>query len=365
MIKRAKPLHGVSAGLAMAACLTLPAFAQAPSAPSPYAITTPNGLDEEDFVQIGGIRQWVTIRGTDRANPVLLILGGTQVDGPGAILSPYVRTFQPWEKDFTVVQWDPRGAGKTFVAAGKSIGPDLTLDRLVQDGLELTDYLRGRLGKRKIVLLGVNFGSTVGVKMVMAKPELFSVYVGAGQIVKSRAERERFGYERLVRLATAAKDEAALADLKLSGPDPFREPRDPARVAAFQRAFVKYRGPVPTNPMQEALSAPHWTMGDLGAAQAAAALNEQALGRAWGESFDYGSLGPRLAVPVFVIQGEEASSAPAPMAKAWLGGLTAPKKLFVTIPGAGNHALETHTATYLELLDKHVRPVALAAERKR
>jgi len=365
MIKRAKLLHGVSIGLAVAAGLAFPASAQTPSAPSPYAITAPNGVDEEDFVQIGGIKQWVTIRGMDRANPVLLILGGTQVDGPGAILSPYVRTFQPWEKDFTVVQWDPRGAGKTFVAAGKTIGPDLTIDRLVQDGLELTDYLRGRLGKRKIVLLGVNFGSTVGVKMVMAKPELFSAYVGAGQIVKPRAERERFGYERLVRLATAAKDEAALADLKLSGPDPFREPRDPARIAAFQRAFVKYRGPVPANPMQEALSAPHWTMSDLGAAQAAAALNEQALGRAWGESFDYASLGPRLSAPVFVIQGEEASSAPAPMAKAWLDGLTAPKKLFVTIPGAGNHALETHTTAYLELLDKHVRPVALAAERKR
>jgi pimeloyl-ACP methyl ester carboxylesterase len=349
----------------MAAGLAFPALAQTPPAPNPYAITAPNGVDEEAFIEIGGIRQWVTIRGMDRANPVLLILGGTQVDGPGAILSPYVRTFQPWEKDFIVVQWDPRGAGKTFVAAGKTIGPDLTIDRLVQDGLELTDYLRGRLGKRKIVLLGVNFGSTLGVKMVMAKPELFSAYVGAGQIVKPRAERERFGYERLVRLATAAKDEAALADLKLSGPDPFREPRDPARVAAFQRAFVKYRGPVPANPMQEALSAPHWTMGDLGAAQAAAALNEQALGRAWGESFDYGALGPRLSVPVFVIQGEEASSAPAPMAKAWLDGLTAPKKLFVTIPGAGNHALETHTAAYLELLDKHVRPVALAAERKR
>jgi len=213
-------------------------------------------------------------------------------------------------------------------------------------------------------LLGVNFGSTLGVKMVMARPELFSAYVGAGQIVKPRAERERFGYEHLLRLATAAGDQAALADLKISGPDPFREPRDPARVAAFQRAFARYRGPVPANPMQEALGAPHWTMADLAAAQAAAARNEQVLGRAWGESFDYASLGPSLSVPVFVIQGEAGTTAPAPMAKAWLDGLKAPKKLFVTIPGAGNHALETHTAAYLALLDRHVRPLALAAERR-
>lgn len=339
-------------GLGVCVALAFPAFAKA------------QPIDEADFVQIGGIRQWVTIRGSDRANPVLLIVGGTQVDGPGAVLSPYVRTFQPWEKDFTVVQWDPRGAGKTFVANGSAIGPDLTIDRLVKDGLELTDYLRGHLGKTRIVLLGVNFGSNLAVKMIQAEPKLFSAYVAAGQITLPRAERERYGYERLVRLATAAKDEASLADLRVAGPDVWREPRDPARVAAFQRVFVRYRPPVPANPMQEAMNAPHWTIDELMAAQGAAAQNERAIGRAWGESYDYASLGSNLATPVFVFQGEEATSSPAPMAKAWLEGLRAPKKLFVAIPGAGNHALETHTAAYLALLDEYVRPLAVAAERK-
>lgn len=208
------------------------------------------------------------------------------------------------------------------------------------------------------MLLGVNFGSTLGVKMIMARPGLFSAYVAAGQIANPRAERERFGYARLVRLATAAGDQAALTDLKLAGADVWREPRDPARVAAFQRVFVKYRPPVPANPMQEALSAPHWTMDDLLAAQVAGAQNERALGRAWGEGFDYASLGPRLSVPVFVIQGEQATTSPAPMAKAWLDGLKAPKKVFATIPGGGNHALETHAADFLILLDRQVRPVA-------
>lgn len=337
---------------------------EAAPAASPYAITTPNGVDEEDFVQIGGVRQWVTIRGADRANPVLLIVGGPQVDGPGATLSPFVRTFQPWEKDFTVVQWDMRGAGKTFVAAGKTLGPDLTIDRMVEDGLELTNYLRGRLGKPRIVLLGVNFGSTIGVKMIIAKPELFSAYVAAAQVVKSRAEIERVGYERLLRLATAADDAAALADLKAAGADVWREPRDPARVAAFMRVSVKYLGaPVPGDRMREVLGDPHWTIGDMQAGFAALPLNEQKLGHAWAENFDFTSLGPRLAVPVFVIQGEENTNAPAPMSKAWLDGLKAPKKVFVTMPGAGNHAMETHTAAFLGLLDQHVRPVAVAADR--
>ncbi len=340
------------------------AFGQevAPSRQDEFVIATPGGIDEEEFVTIGGVRQWVTIRGMDRTNPVLLIVGGTQVDGPGAILSPYVRTFLPWERDFTVVQWDPRGMGKSFVEAGGVQDPDLTLDQLVQDGLELTDYLRQRLGKSRIVLLGVNFGSTLGVKMAMARPAAFSAYVGAGQIVSNRAERERFGYDRLLRLATAAGDEAALADLRVSGPDPWREPRDPARVAAFVRAGAKYRPPNPVNPMRQALGAPHWTMEDLAASQRAAALAEQRLGRDWGEHFDFSTLGPDLAVPVFVIQGEDNDTAPTPMAQAWLDGLRAPSKTFIAIPVAGNHAIETHTADVLSALNRAVRPVAVAAD---
>jgi pimeloyl-ACP methyl ester carboxylesterase len=335
----------------------------APSDPSPFAITTPNGIDEEDFVAVGGIKQWVTIRGSDRANPILLVIGGPQSDGPGSIMSPYIRTFQPWEKDFTVVQWDQRGTGKTFAAAGKTIGPDLTIDRLVQDGLELTDYLRRRLHKAKIVVMGIDFGSTVGVKMVMTRPAAFSAYVGAGQIVKPRAERERYAYEHLLELATAGRDETSLADLKVSGPDVFREPRDPARVAAFQRVYAKYRAPVPGNPMQLAAGTPHWSMNDFAAAQQAGPLNEEKLGRAWGETFDYDSLGPRIAVPVFIIQGSEDVIAPAPMAKAWLDGLRAPKKVFALVPGAGNHVIETHGAAFLALLDRHVRPIAVAGDR--
>ena len=35
-----------------------------------YAITAPNGIDEARYVEIGGIEQWITIRGEDRNNPV-------------------------------------------------------------------------------------------------------------------------------------------------------------------------------------------------------------------------------------------------------------------------------------------------------
>jgi hypothetical protein len=58
------------------------------------------------FVPIGGIDQWITIKGEDQDNPVVLFLPG----GPGDALSPFADAmFEGWEKSFALVQWDQRG----------------------------------------------------------------------------------------------------------------------------------------------------------------------------------------------------------------------------------------------------------------
>lgn len=85
-----------------------------------YAISSPNGIDEGQFVTIGDIEQWITIRGWDRDNPVLLFLHG----GPGDVTNPWTfALFAPWEKHFTVVQWDQRGAGRTLRKSGPAVAP--------------------------------------------------------------------------------------------------------------------------------------------------------------------------------------------------------------------------------------------------
>ena len=83
------------------------------------APTPPAGIDEKLFVPVGGIDQWITIRGQDRANPVLLLLHG----GPGDATNPWAyNVLAPWEKSFTLVQWDQRGAGKTLGKVGSFRG---------------------------------------------------------------------------------------------------------------------------------------------------------------------------------------------------------------------------------------------------
>jgi hypothetical protein len=60
-----------------------------------FAIRSAKGIDEASFVTIGGIEQWITVRGWNRDNPVLLFLHG----GPGEVTNPWTfALFVPWEK---------------------------------------------------------------------------------------------------------------------------------------------------------------------------------------------------------------------------------------------------------------------------
>src|SRR5690348_4525435 len=91
--------------------------------------TPPKPIQEERFVPLGGIDQWITIRGADPANPVLLIVHG----GPGDAQSSLRSVYAIYEKDFTIVQWDQRGAGRTF---GKNPGSPPQPERVELDGIE-------------------------------------------------------------------------------------------------------------------------------------------------------------------------------------------------------------------------------------
>ncbi|HEX5263200.1 MAG TPA: alpha/beta hydrolase [Phenylobacterium sp.] len=325
-----------------------------------FAITDPKGIDEEQFLAINGADQWVTIRGRDRANPVILVVGGFGTDSPGAVASPFLGAFQSWEPDFTVVQWDTRGAGKTFAKAGNKLDPDLGVDLLMRDALTLTDLLRQRLGKRKIVLLGVGFGSTLAARLALDHPDRYSAYVAAGQIADRRIARETAAIAYVRALAEARGDQAALADLQFAGPHPFSDmPRDPKKVEAWMRGSTPFRPRVPPNQRGDVLSAPHWSVTDALAIRLGQDASEAKFGKAWGEDFDYAGLSGRYSVPVFLIQGDNDFDAPLSLSKAWLDRIWAPAKSITVIPGAGDHAIQTDPDAYLKVLRSEVRPWAI------
>ncbi|HXQ47627.1 MAG TPA: alpha/beta hydrolase, partial [Caulobacteraceae bacterium] len=166
------------------------------------AITSPPGIDEGRYVRIGGIEQWITIRGQDRRNPVILMIDG----GPGAATS--VAAPSALEKDFVLVEWDQPGAGKTYGRSGP-LGRDDTIERLALDGIALADQVRHDLKRDKVILVGVSWGSIVGVRMALARPDLFTAYIGTGQFANMR-EGDALAYASTMAKAKARRDTAAI-----------------------------------------------------------------------------------------------------------------------------------------------------------
>jgi len=138
-----------------------------------------NSIASLERVRIGGVDQYILIRGKDASLPVLLFLHG----GPGMPAMYLAHAFQrELEKQFVVVQWDRRGAGKSY---REDISTSLTTEQLVADTLELTNILRTRFHQDKIYLVGHSWGTYLGMLVIARHPELYHAYVAIGQLARS------------------------------------------------------------------------------------------------------------------------------------------------------------------------------------
>ena len=311
-------------------------------------------IEEAKFVEIGGIEQWITIRGDDSRNPVLLILHG----GPAEPQSPLIQIYAPWEKEFVVVQWDQRGAGKTFGRYGKGT-PDMTVEKMTQDVIDLTNYLRGDLHREKIILLGHSWGSFLGVQAVRKHPELFAAFVGTGQ-VESWERTVAIQYEYTLDRSREAKNEKAVETLMQIGPPPYK---DLQQYMGMRRLFNSYMAPTDVAwPQKEAtLYAEQLSKEDLAAYQAGAQFSLGLLAPTM-FSMDLTKLGTDFAVPIVIIEGGDDYITPVKAAKEYFDAIKAPQKRFIPIDGAGHFAAMTHSDAFLEQLVKVVKPIATKGE---
>lgn len=151
-------------------------------------ITSPNGIASIEKVQLHDSEQWITIRGQDMNNPVLLFLAG----GPGGSELVMTRRYLgQLEEYFTIVNWDQPGTGKSYNAVPIN---ELTPERYVSDAHQLTLYLRDRFNQEKIYVLGESWGSILGIWLVQDYPDLFHAYISTGQMVNT-TENDVLGYQ--------------------------------------------------------------------------------------------------------------------------------------------------------------------------
>jgi pimeloyl-ACP methyl ester carboxylesterase len=320
-----------------------------------FAIDPAKGIDEASYVPIGGIPQWITIRGEDRANPVLLFVHG----GPGDVTNPWTFVlFAPWEKYFTVVQWDERGAGRTLRKNGPGEAPSMTLDRMAQDGVEVAAYLVKHVGKEKIGVVAHSFGTILALRMVQAKPDIFYAYVGTGEVADA-TRNYAVAYDALLRKAEATKNQDARDDLRRVGPPPYKS----GEGYGVQRKWAnRFEGADEFLPGTIGLTlvAPGGSVADLNDSfEGQGEITEGLVNRS--RSAQPKDLGLDFAVPVFFFQGDEDFTTPTALARDYLALIRAPKKEFVPIKG-GHFAVFMNSSDFLKELLGRVRPLAVESK---
>jgi proline iminopeptidase len=314
-------------------------------------IDTPNGIVESGFVRIGGIDQWLEIRGEDLNNPVLLDLHG----GPGATNTYFANRTREWERHFTIVRWDMRGTGKTF---GRGEQGEISVNRLFDDALEVTRYVRHRLHKDKVVLLGNSFGSVFGLRLARNHPELYSAYVGTDQNICGGECDDSAFYATVRRLRDSGKRSAAVK-LEKMGPDAtkwsaeewglhakLKTSSDPFLVTMLKQLILP-----------SMWFSPQHRLRDLKAGADGMKFSE----RIGVESVHFDSWldGTRFELPFFIFQGEHDSLMPAARARHYFDDVRAPHKEFALITDATHFASFWQPEQFLELLLTRVRPVVV------
>ncbi len=312
--------------------------AASPVPPLPNVIPCPSAtqtIDEQRFVSIGGIDQWITISGTRCENPVVLILHG----GPGNPMSPYAgNIYGAWQKEFTLVQWDQRGAGRTFGRNPGIAAAALSIERMTQDGTELAAYLLRYLKTKKIILVGGSWGSVLGVHMAKSRPELFHAYVGVGQLVNYK-ENEEASVRKVLALARAAEDIKTLSVIEALGPLPWTNPRNFGILRRATRVYeAKTATPAPkTWWVSASLYRTAETEASYEGGEEYSYLQFVGLkGNGMLSKVDLPKLGLTFDMPVFLIQGSDDLVTVPEVAKRYFDSIKAPQKEYVLLPNTGH-----------------------------
>lgn len=315
------------------------------------------GIDSMETIQIGGINQCIYIRGKDANNPVLLFLHG----GPGTPEMPLLYKFQyDWEEHFTVVHWDQRGSGKTYFAnqpdAGDADGA-ISFEQSVQDAWEVAEYLKQKLGKKQIAVLGYSWGSAVGDALVKKYPDLFSAYIGVGQLIDGPGG-ERIGFENVLSAAHQKgnqKDIEALEKLKPLPSNPF----DIAKFTRLRKIQVQYGLAVGVDieSITGYFFSPYLTLSELTYyLKNSFELHEEMVQFAFADYHirDYGT---EYEIPVIYILGENDMQTPTSLAVEYFEQIRSPEKKLFILSNSGHQPMMDDPERFTEILISEVLPI--------
>ncbi len=324
-------------------------------------IVTPDGVERLQSLDINGVEQWVSIRSRNPTNPVLLVVHG----GPGWVAMPTSWYFaQGWDEYFTVVQWDQRGAGKSYDINALDT---LSIEQMRRDLDAVVGWIRSETRQDRIFLLGHSWGSLLGLDMARRHPEWLYAYVGAGQVVDMR-ESERRGWAWAMQKARERGNSDAVAELQSIAP--YAEGSAAVTITDLyaQRKWVNFFGGAAYNRPDAGFEAaamalsPEYTDDNLRDVWKAQATSVE---RLMPEIMDISvSSLTDLRVPVILLLGRHDVNVSAQVAAEWFDRIQAPAKKLVWFEHSAHEMLVEEPGKVFLTLVNEVRPLAIGVDEK-
>jgi pimeloyl-ACP methyl ester carboxylesterase len=276
-------------------------------------------IAEEGRMPVGGVPQWLLLRGRDAGAPVLLVLHG----GPGSSETVLFRRFvgPALEDRLVVAYWDQRGAGRSYDPAIPR--ESMTVARFLDDLDAVVDHLRRRLGRDRVVLLGHSWGSALGLLYVARHPEKVAAWIGVAQVASMPAG-EAMAWQGAREAARRRGDARGAAELDAIGPPP----HDVGAMWTLRRHVAAAGGEFHLPPARWSLVA--WALGsgeaslaDLWRLWRGSAFTMEAM---WPEvrALDVAAQVPWLEVPATFLLGRHDGVVPAPLSAEYAAALRAP-----------------------------------------
>lgn len=305
---------------------------------SQFNVKTPDiegelAISELIKVELNGEEQWISVRGKNKNNPVILFLAG----GPGGSqLGAVRRNLAALEEDFTIINWEQPGSGKSYNSVDTE---KLDVDRYIEDGLAITAHIKEKFNQEKIYIMGESWGSALGIFLINERPENYYAFIGTGQMVAFE-ETEKICYETALEIAKYNDDQEQIVKLKKIGPPPYYGKNMALTTATYLQYLSKemVNNPEINNPgynTLEDLSSPEYGIVDQ--------LNFfrgmlRSFSKVYPELYpvDLRSDFTDLEVPIYIIHGKYDLNAPVHLVEDYYKKLDAPEKKMIIFERSGH-----------------------------
>jgi pimeloyl-ACP methyl ester carboxylesterase len=293
-----------------------------------------SNIAEIERVRINDTNQYITVRGEEEDNPIILFLAG----GPGGSqLQPTRMFLSDLEEDYTIINWEQPGSGMSYHAYNRE---DLTVEQYILDAHELTTYLKETYDKEKVYIIGESWGSYVAIELAKRYPEDYHAILTAGQMVDF-VETEIYCYNKALEVAEERNDQDQIDTLLDRGVPPYYDGNLGIESGTYLIYLHHYMNSIP-----EVNHTDYNTFDDLFSPEYSIRDSVQYL-LALLNTFDHvyrqlydtdlRETHTEFSVPIYMIHGKYDVNAPLYLAEDYYDSISAPNKEFILFEHSGHN----------------------------